>query len=90
MQTLKITSIKTKQQLHDFYDFQMPAIEVTREIQEIVRKNRGIEPDRQERTKVLKPKEVLIFMIDNGYPNGYVPDEEIKIKIKEINEMYKK
>ncbi len=62
----------------------MTAKTVKAEIQEIIKKNRNIPATEKEHNQLLKPKEVLLFIIDNGYPNGYVPDDEVKQKIEEM------
>lgn len=82
--TLKMVSIQTKADLHLLYNKQMGCTYVREDINEILKKTRNVPQGMRLQVSRLRPVEVLMFIIENGYPNGWLPDEEMKQKIDDL------
>lgn len=82
--TLKMGSIQTKADLHLLYNKQMGCSFVRAEINEILKKTRNVPQGMRLQVSRLRPIEVLMFIVENGYPNGWFPDEEMMRKIDDL------
>jgi DNA-directed RNA polymerase specialized sigma subunit len=89
METLKILYyIRNKKELQGLYLSQMPERYISNEINEILRETRkSIPVGMRMNAKNITTQEAIIFIEQNGTPDGYTLSDELKIKLKEYREL---
>jgi hypothetical protein len=75
---------RTKGELQDLYFNQMARRYITNEINEIIQKNRDLPKGHVIQCKVISTKEFLLFVKENGVPDGYILSEELQLKLSEL------
>ena len=80
----ELRSCRTKQELKDLYCNQMAFRFITNEINEIIKVNRGLPNGIILQCKNITTKEFLLFVKENGVPDGYILSEELQLKLSEL------
>jgi DNA-directed RNA polymerase specialized sigma subunit len=88
METLKILNyIRNKKELQELYLSQMSDEYIRNEINEILRETRmSIPAGMRMNAKNITTREAIIFIEQNGTPDGYTLSDELKTKLKEYRE----
>jgi DNA-directed RNA polymerase specialized sigma subunit len=88
METLKILYyIRNKKELQKLYLSQMTVLHIRNEINEILRETRAsIPPGMRMNAENITTQEAIIFIEQNGTPDGYTLSDELRTKLKEYQE----
>jgi DNA-directed RNA polymerase specialized sigma subunit len=89
METLKILNyIRNKKELQELYLSQMAELYIRNEINQILRETRmSIPAGMRMNFKNITTREAIIFIEQNGTPDGYTLSDELNIKLKEYREL---
>ncbi|WP_281239727.1 hypothetical protein [Flavobacterium praedii] len=89
METLKILNyIRNKKELQELYLSQMAELYIRNEINQILRETRmSIPAGMRMNFKNITTREAIIFIEQNGTPDGYTLSDELNIKLKEYQEL---
>jgi hypothetical protein len=79
--------IRNKKELQELYLSQMPESHIRAEINEILNQTRTSIPlGMRIHLKNITTKEAIIFIEQNGTPDGYTLSDELQLKLKEYRE----
>lgn len=80
----ELLRIENKDELYNLYRLEMPEKEIRVEINEIIAENRpNISNNRQ---RLLRINEVVVFIHRNGVPGGYKLSEELQYRLDRYRE----
>lgn len=80
--------IRNKKELQELYLSQMAESYIRNEINEILRESRmSIPAGMQVNAKNITTREAIVFIEQNGTPDGYILSDELKTKLKEYQEL---
>ncbi|WP_139363434.1 hypothetical protein [Flavobacterium sp. LM5] len=79
--------IRNKKELQELYLSQIPESHIRAEMNEILKQTRASIPlGMRTNLKNITTKEAIIFIEQNGTPDGYVLSDELQLKLKEYKE----